>query len=279
VIFDPFYDFETRGYLRNFNGEKDLQKIKMAEHVSFLAKLDTALQQLSLIDRLSYQNILDTHKTLFGDVYPWAGQDRLQTSPDIAVSKGTVLFAHPQDAPIAAGYALQSGHDPSFLASKPGEVMGYLAYAHPFLDGNGRAIMVIHTELAQRAGVSIEWAATDKIDYLTALTREIESPGKGHLDSYLKPFLRAAVGHDRLAAHVARVSGLDGNPDQPLGANEVLGRFSDPALQARYRHQQERRQQGRGESIADAIRAVEREAESEGRTDGGRTGGRGGRGR
>ena len=56
--------------------------------------------------------------------------------------------------------------------------MGYLAYGHPFLDGNGRTIMVIHTELAQRAGISIEWAATSKTEYLTALTQEIETPGR-----------------------------------------------------------------------------------------------------
>ena len=43
MTFDPFNDFATRGYLRNFEGEKDLAKIKLVEHASFLAKLDTAL--------------------------------------------------------------------------------------------------------------------------------------------------------------------------------------------------------------------------------------------
>jgi cell filamentation protein len=141
---------------------------------------------------------------------------------------------------------LQIGQDKTLMATKPGEVMGYLAYGHPFLDGNGRTIMVVHAELAQRAGISLDWAATDKAEYLNALTRELDNPGKGNLDTYLKPFVRAAVGQDRLAEHIAQTRGLDGNPDQPLGANEVLGRFSDPALQARYRHQQKRRQQEDG---------------------------------
>jgi cell filamentation protein len=181
------------------------------------------------------------NKTLFEAIYPWAGQDRMQTAPDIAVSRGEVLFAHPRDARHAVGYALQMGHDKNLMAGRPGEVMGYLAYGHPFLDGNGRTIMVVHTELAERAGIGIEWPATDKTDYLTALTRELDSPGKGHLDTYLMPFIRAAVGHEHLANVVTGMRGLHGNPHQPLGANEVLRRFSEPGLRARYKSQQERR--------------------------------------
>ena len=56
--------------------------------------------------------------------------------------------------------------EPGSMRERPGEIMGFLAYAHPFLDGNGRTIMVVHTELAQRAGVSIAWDATDKDAYL-----------------------------------------------------------------------------------------------------------------
>ena len=50
------------------------------------------------------------------------------------------------------------------MVSKPGEVMGYLAYGHPFLEGNGRTIMVVHSVLADRAGLRIDWAATGKED-------------------------------------------------------------------------------------------------------------------
>ncbi len=247
MTFDPFGDFATRGYLRNLAGEKDPEIIRHLEHSSFVTGIDDAFRRLAKLRRLSYRDVLDTHKTLFEAVYPWAGQDRMRTAPDIAVSRGDVLFSHPNDARMAVEHALRIGHDRKLMARKPGEVMGYLAYGHPFLDGNGRTIMVVHAELAQRAGISIEWAATGKADYLTALTRELESPGKGHLDAYLTPYIGAAVGHDRLAGHVAGAHGLDGNPDQRLGANEVVGSFSDPALRARYQHQVERRRQNEGE--------------------------------
>lgn len=40
------------------------------------------------------------------------------------------------------------GQDSPFMREQPGEVMALLAHAHPFLDGNGRTIMVLHAELA-----------------------------------------------------------------------------------------------------------------------------------
>lgn len=241
MTFDPFGDFETRGYLRNVAGEKDPDIVRRLEHNSFVTGIDEAFNHLAQIDRLTYRDVLDAHKTLFEAFYPWAGQDRAQIAPDIAVSKGEVLFAHPNDARAAVEYGLQLGHDKNFMATKPGEVMGYFAYGHPFLDGNGRTIMVVHTELAQRAGIAIDWAATDKTAYLVALTHELDSPGKGHLDNYLKRYVRPAIGNENLASHIAETRGLDGDPDQSLGSNEVLGRFSEPDIQARYQHQQQQR--------------------------------------
>ena len=249
MTFDPFDDFETRGYLRNVAGQKDPDIIKRLEHNSFLTGVDEAFENLARIERLTYRDVLATHKTLFEAVYPWAGQDRAQSAPDKAVSRGSVFFAHPNDIKAAVDHALNMGQVRALMAAKAGEVMGYLAYGHPFLDGNGRTIMVVHTELAQQAGFSIDWAATDKAAYLTALTKELERPGKGILDAYLKPHVRPAIGRERLASHVAGLSGIDGNPGEPASVNEVLGTFSDPALQARYRHQQQQRgESGHSES-------------------------------
>ena len=182
MSFDPFGDFETCGYLRNVFGEKDLDIIKHLEHSAFVASVGEAFKYLGSIRRLSYSDVLETHKILFGDIYPWAGQDRMQTAPEIAVSKGTVLFAHPRDAKAAVEYGLKLGSDGTMMNVRPGEVLGYMAFGHPFLDGNGRTIMVVHAELAERAGFSVEWTATNKTAYLNALTQEIAQPGARHLD-------------------------------------------------------------------------------------------------
>ena len=248
MTFDPFDDFATRGYLRNVAGQKDPDIIKRLEHNSFLTGVDEAFANLAPVKRLTYRDVLATHKTLFEAVYPWAGQDRAQTAPDKAVSRASVFFAHPNDAKTAVEHAFSMGQDKAAMAAKVGEVMGYLAYGHPFLDGNGRTIMVVHAELAQRAGFSIDWAATDKAAYLTALTKELEQPGKGILDAFLKPFIGPAIGRERLASHVTRVSGIDGSTREPASVHEVLGSFSDPALRERYR--QHVAQRGDAESSA-----------------------------
>jgi cell filamentation protein len=234
VTFDPFGDFETQGYLRNLAQEKDSEIVRRLEHASFATGIDATLEHLAKLKHLSYSDLLETHRILFEAVYPWAGQDRLKTAPDLAISKGPILFARPEDIQRAVEFALKHGQDKKVMATKPGEIMGHLAYAHPFLDGNGRAIMVFHTILAQRAGIGIDWAATGKVDYLSALTKELDDPGKGHLDAYLKPFIREAITDDRLAEEIAQAPGLDGNDQQ----NEVLGKTSDPALRARYKQQE-----------------------------------------
>jgi cell filamentation protein len=77
VTFDPFRDFETQGYLRNFEKEKDLAIVKRLEHASFLTGIDDAFAALARRKELGYGDVLQTHKTLFEAVYPWAGQDRM----------------------------------------------------------------------------------------------------------------------------------------------------------------------------------------------------------
>ena len=233
MTFDPFGDFETRGYLRNVARTKDMKIVRQLEHSSFTTGLDAAFARLADRKQLSYEDVLGTHKVLFEAVYPWAGQDRMVNAPGIGVSKGPVLFARPDLIRRTIDYAMEKGQDKAFMLAKPGEIMGHLAYGHPFLDGNGRTIMIVHSVLAQRAGFGINWAATDKTDYLNALSVEIENPKAGALNRYLKSFITAPIANRDLAAAIVAAPGLDGQ-----SANTVAGRISDPALQERYRVQE-----------------------------------------
>lgn len=210
MTFDPFRDFDSLGYLRNFAGNKNIPEVKALEYVSFLGNVERAISDLAKIKFIEYKHVLNIHKTLFGDVYPWAGQDRLITAPDINITKGGYdrMFAHPRDIKRAREYALNRGQDILFMSEQPGEVMALLAHAHPFLDGNGRTIMVVHTELAHRAGISIDWLQTDKTDYLTVLTTELNEPNKGHLDLYLKPFIRNAIKRQQSTSVLRSLKGL-----------------------------------------------------------------------
>ncbi len=57
-MFDPFRDFDTAGYLRNFAGEKDLDIVKIAEHELFRANLPDAVSYLARKKVITYQDFL-----------------------------------------------------------------------------------------------------------------------------------------------------------------------------------------------------------------------------
>jgi cell filamentation protein len=90
------------------------------------------------------------------------------------------------------------------------------------------------TQFSPNAGFSIDWAKTDKSAYLLALTKELATPGKGLLDDYLKPFVVEPVAYERMADTVIEVPGLAGGLKD---ANVVLGKTSQPEVQARYQQQ------------------------------------------
>lgn len=219
MTFDPFGDYATRGYLRNTQGADEVV-VKRLEHAAFRGSVETALDNLKSKPVLTYHDVLQTHSDLFSSVYPWAGQDRSKTSPDIAIGKNGDydLFAHSSDIRRSVEAALNMASDPKTMRTKPGEVMGYLAYAHPFLDGNGRTITIVHADLCRRARMGIDWCETNKHDYLAALTKELKAPGKGHLDDYLKTFIRdETIDHVRTARTLRELPGL-GPSVEPTGS-------------------------------------------------------------
>ena len=212
--FDPFGDFAERGYLRNFAGAKDTELIKKMEHVAFARNCAKAAAMLQLEPEITIESVHKTHQILFGGVYPWAGQDRSQTGPKSLVHKGPVTFMPVTHFADGLSYTLQRCTDPSHIRHKPGEVMGDLAYAHPFLDGNGRTIMLIHGELCRRAGIHINWSQTNKIDYLNALTAEINAAKPGQLDNYLEPYVKeGTVSIKTAASQLVDLAGLS-NPNE-----------------------------------------------------------------
>ena len=185
-ILDPFGDYESAGYLRNFYQQKDLRIVGHLETAAFEQEVIQTIRFLRRLPALCYDHITETHQRLFDSLYPWAGQDRSVTAPDIAIVKAgyNTLFAHPMDVRRAAEYALTLGQDPEYLREHPGEVFGYLAHAHPFLEGNGRTI---YADLSRRARFHVEWEAIDKTEFLETLTRELLDPGKSIMDQLVLP--------------------------------------------------------------------------------------------
>lgn len=217
MTFDPFGDRDTRGYLRNRLGTNNLLLIGRLEATAFAANVLPALAALQAAPTVGYDQVLDTNRRLFGSVYPWAGQDRSTLAPDIAIAKGGVsdLFAHPADVRRATEYALGMGLDARTLRVKPGEVFGAFAYAHPFLETNGRSLLAVHSDLTCRAGFHVDWSAIGKAEFLTALTAELRKPGSS-MDALLLPHVRPGpLPAEHAAARLARNPGLNRSGPSP----------------------------------------------------------------
>ncbi|MGQ8817453.1 Fic/DOC family protein [Serratia sp. NA_13] len=236
MIFDPFGDFDTSGYLQNSLALKEPDEIKRAEHLSFELSIEDALSYLAQTNPINYQSVLQVHETLFSDFYPWAGKDRNELVPHLAVFKGSpdnlrhTVFERPDSIRMAVDYALHLAADKERFRERPGEVMGLLAFAHPFLDGNGRTILLVFMELSFRAGFSINWSETRKDDYLRALTNEIGDPSQRHLDHYLTPFVVDISSRDDWPKIIGGIKGLDGLDKE----NISYGSMDDPEVQKIY---------------------------------------------
>ena len=229
-MFDPFGDFDTEGYLRNFDKEKDLEIVKIAEHELFRAQLPVALNFLAKKKRIEYSDFLNVHQILFEGLYPWAGKDRAEILPNSAIRKKGLYFSHPSECKLAVSEGLSFAHDKKQMRNRPGFIMGMFAYGHPFLDGNGRTMLLIHAELCFRANMSVNWMRTNKQSYLDALTQEIESPNEGHLDAYLKPFIDKQIPRENWLKSVSDLQGLDGIDIQ----SAIAAGYSDPVTEKEY---------------------------------------------
>ena len=194
TILDPFGDYDSAGYLRNHFGIKNLSIVGRLEVAAFQDEVHEVIRYLRRIPRIGYGHVLDVHRRLFSSVYPWAGEDRSTNAPHLAIVKAGYnnLFAHPEDVQRATEYALSLATNAIYLTAHPGEVFGYLAHAHPFLEGNGRTILTIFADLCRRAGFHIEWEAIPTSDFLRSLTHELLEPGR-HLDGLLKDYTRSGV--------------------------------------------------------------------------------------
>ncbi|MGY3563960.1 hypothetical protein ACVWXP_007285 [Bradyrhizobium sp. USDA 4463] len=94
-------------------------------------------------------------------------------------------------------------------------MFGNLAFAHPFLDGNGRTLMVVHAVLANRGGISFDWSATDKTAFLD-VTKRIKYPGKGHPRHLSGALIQKTDPGGNLAAEILKALGFDVGKRAPM---------------------------------------------------------------
>ena len=187
MTFDPFGDYAVRGYLRNHHGlprGDDLARLEFNNFRSVLPDLLSWLED----QPVNYDTLLRLHEKMFANIYPWAGEDRSTTAPDIAITRGgeDQIFCHPVGCRLAADHALRLAEGDGILR-QPGAVYSALCHSHPFLDGNGRTLLLFHSELMRRQNAHIRWEEIAETEFLRVLTDDLNSPDAGIMDRLLMP--------------------------------------------------------------------------------------------
>lgn len=148
-----------------------------------------------LLDTLevdTYAGLQAIHKTLFEEIYPFAGQTRR-----VNMSKGGFRFA----SALYLDEALKT------ISTMPQEsfeqiVTKYVEMniTHPFLEGNGRSMRIwLDAMLKASLGKIVDWQKIDREDYLLAMER---SPVRDvELRQLLENALTDEVGDSELYMH------------------------------------------------------------------------------
>ena len=130
-----------------------------------------------------FETLSKIHKYLFEDIYPFAGEIRIEN-----IAKGNFRFA-----PVMYLKASLE-HIDSMPQSNFDEIIEKyveMNVAHPFREGNGRSTRIwLDLILKKEIGMVVDWSNVDKEDYLLAMER---SPVKA---VEIKELLRNALTSD-----------------------------------------------------------------------------------
>lgn len=141
------------------------------------------LYDTGLLDRLepgTFDALAAIHRTLFGDIYDFAGQLR-----EVNIAKGSFRFAPVMYLKASLAHIEQMPQDTfEQIVEKYVEIN----IAHPFREGNGRSARIWLDQLLKAMlGMVVDWSLVDKEDYLLAMER---SPVR---DTEIKHVLRQAL--------------------------------------------------------------------------------------
>ncbi len=153
------YTYEESSVLRNKGGHRNQEALDQFERLSVANRMLEDMPE-GAFDYLHLKNI---HQHIFQDVYDWAGQER-----DVSISKGATLFANPRHIESVMSALLSELKDENYLqdceldvfVDRAAYYMVEMNMAHPFREGNGRALREFLFLLADNSGYGID---TDKL--------------------------------------------------------------------------------------------------------------------
>lgn len=129
------------------------------------AKLET----LPIAGPFDTRRLQETHRRIFGNVYPWAGEIRKDIGIMAKDRSGFVVAYGPSanvPGALASTFAALKtenclfGLDAGQFAKRLAFYYSELDAVHPFREGNSRTLRVFTADIARAAGHRLEWSRT-----------------------------------------------------------------------------------------------------------------------
>ena len=199
------YCYPDSNVLKNKLNIRDNKLLKTAEEEITLIKQMELLKN-PIKGNFSKAHLMNIHKFIFEDIYPFAGKIRREQ-----ISKADTLFYPPNliDRELDKVFAkikeknMLRETDEEKVFDNLAYVMAELNIIHPFREGNGRSTRIwLDLILKKELGMVIDWSKVDKEDYLMAMER---SPIK---DIEIKHILKTAL-TDKINVREIYLKGID----------------------------------------------------------------------
>lgn len=198
---DP-YLYENSSVLRNLLNIHDEKELDLAE--AELSRANMMLLYEQGFDDFSIQGLQKIHKTLFGDVYDWAGQFRkinIRKSEPILVGK-SVWYSNDEDIERDLERAWSEIHhvlweelSPADFAEQIARTFPTLWQTHPFREGNTRTIVMMMTFFVEHYGYYFDQelmaASAGYVRQAFVLASQFENSEYDHLEKILKDAISA----------------------------------------------------------------------------------------
>jgi cell filamentation protein len=165
---DP-YCYPGTDVLRNLGNIRDQKTLNSFEADAVAASI-VALKLSPIQGPFDTHRLQETHRRIFGNVYPWAGELR----KDIGImaktrpSGSVVAYGPSQNVPAALAstfatlkaenYLVEVGSEP--IAKRLAYFYSELDSIHAFRDGNSRTLRAFTSDIARAAGYRLDWAPT-----------------------------------------------------------------------------------------------------------------------
>lgn len=169
------YCYADSDVLKNKLNIRNRDELKHAEEEI------TALKQYMLMEspikgRFTKTQLMNIHRFLFEDIYPFAGHIRREQ-----ISKGDTMFFPPHLIGQELDKVFSKAHNEKMLHEKERKhqieylsyIMSELNIIHPFREGNGRSIRELIRCMALCYGFSLDWSLVDRDTMIDAAVRSV----------------------------------------------------------------------------------------------------------